>query len=385
VPDSTFEPGHVDTALPAELTWGVLATADGAMPSWDGANCAGVYCHGSTLSGGTNTTPAWTVVDGSQDVCGACHGLPPDPPHSASTLCGVCHGAVADNTPAITAAGAALHINGTVEVAGTHCNSCHGDSGSDAPPVDTEGNTATTARGVGAHRIHLAPTLTTAVACAECHVVPSALDDAGHIDSVLPAEVTFAAGPRSSLDGATPVWNAGALRCEGTYCHGATLAGGTATAPVWTTVDGSQASCGSCHGSPPSPGHPSSALCGRCHAAVADDTPSVVNAALHVDGTVAYDLTDGPCTAAGCHDTGVEGWPNTGHHDHHRQEGMWCTDCHFQYAGTGTHYDGTDQSGTGIVIFDFDVVPAGAKYDGVGCTGMGGAASPCHGSEGWWP
>ncbi len=86
----------MDTPRPAELTWSALATADSAAPTFDGVTCAGAYCHGPTLmSGGTNTTPTWARVDGTQAACGTCHGRPPGGTHPTETNCSICHSATA--------------------------------------------------------------------------------------------------------------------------------------------------------------------------------------------------------------------------------------------------------------------------------------------------
>jgi predicted CxxxxCH...CXXCH cytochrome family protein len=73
VPVDHDDPGHRDTALPAELTWGTLATLDGAIPAWNGTTCSGIYCHGSTMPLG-GFIPTWTDLDGSEAACGTCHG-----------------------------------------------------------------------------------------------------------------------------------------------------------------------------------------------------------------------------------------------------------------------------------------------------------------------
>ena len=145
-------PGHgQDTPLRNALTcadchqypsstpqFGPLATARGSTPTYDvaSATCAGVYCHGATLAAGTtttagaaplvptHTTPIWTVVDGSQAYCGACHGLPPDTgQHSYHAYlgrdCYLCHGLpyrtrLDLGPPAVNPA---LHVNGTADIA----------------------------------------------------------------------------------------------------------------------------------------------------------------------------------------------------------------------------------------------------------------------------
>jgi predicted CxxxxCH...CXXCH cytochrome family protein len=85
----------------------------------------------------------------------------------------------------------------------------------------------------------------------------------------------------------SPVWSRGLPdpTCTGVYCHGASLSGGTLTAPVWTQVDGTQAYCGSCHSTPPEDGHTTSTACENCHSSVYDGS-SFVDLSLHVNGTV---------------------------------------------------------------------------------------------------
>ncbi len=118
VPATPADPGHLDGALPAEVTFSGLAVADGASPSWDGASltCSDAYCHGGgglANAGGTLTSPTWNVVDGSQNACGACHSLPPPAPHPAQNACETCHGSVAGAGPVI--ANPSLHVNGSVD------------------------------------------------------------------------------------------------------------------------------------------------------------------------------------------------------------------------------------------------------------------------------
>ena len=75
--------------------------------------------------------------------------------------------------------------------------------------------------------------------------------------------------------------------CSGVYCHGSFPGGNTNNAPVWTTVDGTQADCGTCHRQIPISGRHTLHLdeeitCGRCHTGYGVGT---VNVALHVNGT----------------------------------------------------------------------------------------------------
>ena len=147
VPTELLTPGHIDTDLPAELTWSVLALSDGAVPAFDGTRCGGAYCHGATLfdGGGSNTSPTWTRVDGTEAACGACHDLPPGGDHPPLAQCEMCHGEVVG--PGFTFVAPELHIDGIVESTGGDCESCHGGGGSPAPPLDTAGGSPTTLRG----------------------------------------------------------------------------------------------------------------------------------------------------------------------------------------------------------------------------------------------
>lgn len=88
----------------------ILTTANAAV------SC-NVYCHGSTLSGGSNTSPAWLAGPG-QAACGACHGVTAATALSSGghlrhagngagglgLACAVCHGTISDNS----------HMNGSV-------------------------------------------------------------------------------------------------------------------------------------------------------------------------------------------------------------------------------------------------------------------------------
>ncbi len=286
VPESVYEAGHFDTARPAELTWGSLATAHGATPKYEGGRCAGVYCHGGTptTTGGDLVDPKWTTVDGTQAQCGSCHGSPPPLPHTPRKDCATCHPTIAENGEI---ASPERHVDGAVDVDVSRlgCTSCHGSNGSPAPPMDTTGNTATTARGVGAHAAHLGPSdWHREGKCEDCHKVPSTIFDTGHLDSPMPAEITF--GAMASKAGAKPAWTG--ATCTGVYCHGASTTGGAHTTPIWTQVDGTQSVCGSCHGMPPGGAHPPGTECWNCHTMVKSgpNGPVITDPSRHIDGLV---------------------------------------------------------------------------------------------------
>jgi predicted CxxxxCH...CXXCH cytochrome family protein len=278
-----------------DLAWGALAAQGGLKPAFDATagTCAGTYCHGASLPGGTNKTPVWTKVDGTQDACGTCHANPPAAPHVQNTACGSCHAGYTQ-----TSVNVATHIDGKVDVVALACNSCHGSAANNAPPLGTRGETVTTARAVGAHQAHLSGGSSKAVACGECHIVPGTNNHATGA-----VQVTF--GVLAATGGAAPGWNG--TTCASTYCHGSTLnAGGTLTTPSWTKVDGTQDACGTCHAIPPPAPHVQNTACGSCHAGY---TASTVNAATHIDGN----LDVSPMTCTSCHGTtGVNAAPPAG-------------------------------------------------------------------------
>lgn len=208
---------------------------------------------------------------------------------------------------------------------------------------------------VGAHQAHLGTSdWHRVVQCTDCHVVPSAVGDPGHID-VAPAEVTWGSLPQS--DGASPTFDRTATTCDGVYCHGSTLAGAVAggavaRTPEWTTVDGTWDTCGdTCHTNPPGGGHPANDQCQLCHGNVIDSynvgDPSAstwTDASRHVDGI----LDVGGTTCTTCHgdtNTGDPAPPSgtggelavtdpaVGAHQSHLGASGWhrqvqCSDCH---------------------------------------------------------
>jgi hypothetical protein len=129
---------------------------------------------------------------------------------------------------------------------------------------------------------------------------------AGHLDTPLPAEVTFVDTLAYLITGSgtyapTPTYSSTALTCANTYCHGAwqmtklgslypyiftdsIMTGNTANHPLWTGGT-SEASCGSCHGMPPT-GHLFFSLssCTNCHGSVVNGSGQIINQSLHING-----------------------------------------------------------------------------------------------------
>lgn len=288
VPEKPTDFDHAD-GLPAEVRLLGVAEAHGRSPSWNhgAARCVDSWCHGPGEAGASS--PRW---DRPQALgCGGCHGAPPPAPHPQMQQCSLCHTDVAADGVSFTHR--EHHVDGVIDVElPSSCTSCHGRD-NPAPPLDTQGHDETSFRGVGAHQTHVRGTeRSRPVPCGDCHQVPDSVNQAGHIDTALPAEVELggtavAFGPGARFDGET---------CVKTSCHGAVFpgnhaSGGSSTAPSWTRVDGSQASCGSCHGLPPPRPHPYYASdCGRCHKDMSPDGSTFVRPDLHVDGVVTFEL-----------------------------------------------------------------------------------------------
>jgi predicted CxxxxCH...CXXCH cytochrome family protein len=173
------------------------------------------------------------------------------------------------------------------------CVMCHGDTadGSGAPPAATWGNDADPVR-VGAHRAHVtASALSPGFDCSVCHQKPADALAGGHVDAS-PAEVRFAGTATAGLPTPEPAWNRAAATCAATYCHGATIEGGTNRTPNWTRVGEGQATCGTCHGLPPPAPHAAASgltACAPCHSATMDAAGALIAPSAggkHLDGTV---------------------------------------------------------------------------------------------------
>jgi predicted CxxxxCH...CXXCH cytochrome family protein len=254
--------------------------------------------------------------------------------------CQQCHGAKLDGLGG-TAAVSCASCHGASWA--TTCTMCHGgnDDATGAPPKATWANGGDAVR-VGAHTAHLSAThaLANPVACATCHTVPADAFEARHIDGAT-AEIKFAG---LAARGVTPSWDRASATCSSTYCHGATLSGGAQKAPVWTTLDGTQRACGSCHGAPPANAyHTRTDLsCGSCHTGY---SAAAVVARTHVDGNLDYSVTctschgdsaraaSGAAPPAGTHGETATTSRAVGAHLKHLQGGSWtngiaCSECH---------------------------------------------------------
>jgi len=186
------------------------------------------------------------------------------------------------------------------------CNTCHGNFSNPsliAPPVDRNRKTDVTLASVGAHSSHLINLKIGAVVkCSDCHVVPTALNSPGHIDSTPKAEIILTA-KYSDYQNSNGSYDAGTNKCSNTYCHGnfsfskaasqwsfaytAEKMEGENFQPTWNKVDGTQAVCGSCHGLPPK-GHIAADLkaCATCHQGVVDEYGKIIDKTKHMNGKI---------------------------------------------------------------------------------------------------
>jgi predicted CxxxxCH...CXXCH cytochrome family protein len=288
MPRSTCEVCHDTTGH----TGGVIVL-NGHGPTWIDKTSPGFHaysadrglasckaCHGPDLSGGA-TAPVPTNAP----ACGSCHdqALPP----------GV----------------ASWKVN---------CLMCHGgkDNATGAPPGALWGYAGDPARGggtvddvrVGAHTAHVtAGPVAGAFGCEVCHVKPADALAGNHIAeaSGIPlASVVFggrAVDPHFPSSIPAPQWDRASATCSNTYCHGATLTGGSKVKPIWSPVGQGQAACGTCHGVPPPLPHfqaSGRASCSGCHSdTVNPDGTIKVAGGFHINGLV--DVSGGGCTA--CH------------------------------------------------------------------------------------
>jgi predicted CxxxxCH...CXXCH cytochrome family protein len=287
--------------------------------SWNLTPCKD--CHGTTYAGGRTNSSCYT-----------CHSTYPHDPvftpaggHSPFlrtnsyplSQCQSCHGstytggAIAN----VSCSSSGCHVTSTgVAKSPESCNTCHGsfaatanDTLSFAPPKSILGDSLSSVRGVGAHRIHLAgtgATSSTPVQCDGCHSVPTTVFSAGHLGSA-PAEVVINAPLAKIASGGivpAPTYDSQTLHCSGTYCHGNwRLRKSTSTNPSFYTDSimvganysvqwnggAAEKACGTCHGLPPT-GHTNFALsaCVNCHSGVVDNTGTIIDKAKHLNGKI---------------------------------------------------------------------------------------------------
>jgi predicted CxxxxCH...CXXCH cytochrome family protein len=289
--------------------------------NWLVSECAS--CHGKEYTGGLTGKSCFT-----------CHATYPHTVFAAYaghekylytknyplSDCKTCHGsAYAGGTVVnISCMKSGCHVDASGTAKNPEaCNTCHGqfrapatDALSVAPPEGVLGDSLETARGVGAHRKHLATGLLgKTVKCQECHASYTQTLVAGHLDTALPAEVVFTdtLSRLKTGDGTTvpsPSYNATTLRCSNSYCHGNwklrkatspygqgdgftdSVMVGSNYSPLWTGGT-SEASCSSCHALPPA-GHQKRSLteCAGCHLGVINSSGNIIDKTKHINGKI---------------------------------------------------------------------------------------------------
>jgi predicted CxxxxCH...CXXCH cytochrome family protein len=255
--------GHGDGAIDVVLDPAIAG--EGARLDESDGSCT-TACH---ARGGTVPEPRWQLDRGLD--CGSCHASPPAD-HYAGT-CSTCHAEANDDGTALVRG--PLHANGIVDLgdgSGT-CAACHGEGDDPSPST-------------GAHLAHAHPRDSLEVGCDACHAVPERVTDAGHLDEVPGAEVSF--GARATARGAMP--SREGRTCRELACHGAGLGGGTHTTPRWDDESGLAARCGACHATPPPAPHTTSEGCSAisCHGgySTVDRGVSALGRTVHGDGAI---------------------------------------------------------------------------------------------------
>lgn len=203
---------------------------------------------------------------------------------SGFDACTHCHGANLDGTGAAAGATACTfcHRSGLPNTL-KNCTSCHGQ-----PPRGTVYPDI-----ASAHPRHGA--LNVADICGECHqglgsiTLDHFLRARNHTTSVQPGAVLF--GAFSKTGGVSPVYNETNQQCTNTYCHGATIAGGTNKSPRWNDPNYlAAAGCGTCHGFPPAnaahAGVTSSTACKTCHPHINVGNTGFDDLTRHVNGAI---------------------------------------------------------------------------------------------------
>lgn len=321
---------------------GTRARANGAVGTYDYATktCSNVYCHAGgpqlAVGGGTMSAPVWNPP--SRFGCDGCHAAPGGtvatatwhPNMASGVQCAICHPGYTN-----TSVNVEIHLNGVADLApatiATSCAACHGlatragdELAKAAPPADRTGSSSTAQRGVGAHQAHLNPgagAISAPIACDECHVPPSTtgIDRLVHVGPAPDSAAKLAWGTLASANGGVPAYDRATATCTN-YCHGQTLAqgGGSLVDPTWTTVNGTQAACGTCHASPPIDAahayHAAPSVlglpCSACHpTGYAINSVGAAVVAIHVNGVRDVNATTLPGWNPNA--TGPTGWTGT--------------------------------------------------------------------------
>jgi hypothetical protein len=258
--------------------------------------------------------PAWT-----DQAAAGFHGNALVNAPSQFASCIRCHAAnFTGGSSRVSCMGSKCHIDATgTPKSPQACNTCHGDFHAPAnditswaPPRGVSGETAESSPGVGAHQDHLLAIEGRPVKCQECHTVPTAMTDPGHIvPNASHATVVFNDTLARLVSGSftpQPVYDPVTHTCNSTYCHGAwqlkksstssanqgfytdSMMVGNSYAPVWNGGS-AQDACGSCHDLPPK-GHVNfnwtAKQCGLCHVGIVDANGDIADKTKHMNGLI---------------------------------------------------------------------------------------------------
>jgi predicted CxxxxCH...CXXCH cytochrome family protein len=271
VPASVTAAGHIDSALPAEVS-GTIGYAGG------GGSCSTTYCHGDNMPRGTteglNSIPAWNAVGylngtPSHD-CAQCHGYPPMAigAHAGAgpTTCIICHDHVNASGTGFT--DPSKHVNGVLDGGGDDCSNCHTDANLSASHLKhSSPNTILAGKKLslsdyGQAWFYSVSYLNGApkFGCGYCHPNTSAT----HMNGVRNLNIDptdAAAGGTVKAKNAYPSFtqiSATSVTCSSVYCHSTGYDDGTGyyyqTSPDWYGGSFAGDKCANCHGNSPNTG-----------------------------------------------------------------------------------------------------------------------------------
>jgi predicted CxxxxCH...CXXCH cytochrome family protein len=177
-----------------------------------------VYCHGSTLTGGSNSTPSWTGTN--QAACGSCHGATP--------------------ATAPTSGGHARHAGSGAGRLAIPCASCHGNH---PDKSHVNGNVEWDLSSLGPNAQYKTPTGVSARIGGTKAIAPSsAYGQCANI--YCHSTVQGAGGSGAAIATSQPTWGAAALACGS--CH-ADMSGPSASGSHIIHARDNAIACASCH------------------------------------------------------------------------------------------------------------------------------------------
>ncbi|MCC6751098.1 MAG: hypothetical protein IT371_25820 [Deltaproteobacteria bacterium] len=313
VPEKVTDDGHLfDDATArtsdfrAEVSFSERASGPGLKASYDAetGTCT-TWCHGAGFS---KPTPKPTWASKPTNRCSPCHAVPAV---AGGLDCTTCHPQSVElckpGEPGCLEPGKGVGLRfksptmhgdgkyplGKAGLEGT-CYACHGTKESNgAPAPDLHGSTDPKQVTIGLHETHLKQgRYRPALSCDTCHQVPTKLTDKGHLDSDLPAEVTFGPLATGASRGVTtnPTWDRTKGTCSNVACHALDGGDGGKDWP-WTSSLTGGLSCTACHGQPPKTtargaAHPQVKTCDTCHAPAYTGPGGSLDPTKHLNGTV---------------------------------------------------------------------------------------------------